>query len=75
MEPLSQSNPNTGVGGFFRKSDGTLIPLDHPQCAGSACTIPTGVNKGGDIVGRFQVGGNVYGFRATEVTRPKAALE
>jgi uncharacterized membrane protein len=65
----------TSIGGFLRKSDGTLLPLDHPQCAGSNCTFPMGVNKGGDIVGRFQVGSNVYGFRATEAKRQKPALE
>lgn len=59
----------TGLGTFLRRKDGTLSLLDHPACFGGACTMPTGINKRGEVVGQYQVSGEVHGFLAKPVQR------
>lgn len=54
----------TRVGGFVHLAGQSLQGLEHPACQGS-CTIPTGINENGDIVGQYQLGGRVYGFIAS----------
>lgn len=52
------------VGGFVHLPGRSLEGLEHPACPGS-CTIPTGINERGEIVGQYQLGSRVYGFMAS----------
>ena len=51
----------TKVGGFVHLPGYSLQRLEHPTCSGS-CTIPTGINERGEIVGQYQLGGRVLWF-------------
>jgi len=59
----------TALGTFLRRKDGTLSLLDHPACFGGACTIPTAINKRGEVVGQYQVPNGVHGFLAKPAPR------
>jgi hypothetical protein len=52
------------TGGFLRTPlPSGLAGFEHPACHDS-CTIPTGINDKGEVVGQYQVGSRVFGFLA-----------
>ncbi len=54
----------TNMGAFLRLADGSFQVLEHPACVPGSCTIPTGINNRGEVVGQYQRG-SVRGFIAS----------